>query len=66
MATSSKYVTDGILMTRGSEEDADPLGLIPASYHCTYARMWIAVKSSWDLTITAAEKSALEEMLNTC
>jgi hypothetical protein len=58
-------VTDDVNQEKsdsGPEEWRPP----QTSYHCTYARMWIAVKSSWDLTITAAEKSALEEMLNTC
>lgn len=58
-------VTDNVNQEKsdsGPEEWQPPL----RSYHCTYARMWIAVKSSWDLTITEAEKSALEDMLNTC
>ncbi|KAI9885352.1 MAG: Glucosaminyl phosphatidylinositol (GlcN-PI) nositol acylation protein [Watsoniomyces obsoletus] len=36
------------------------------SYHCTYARMWIGVKNSYGLSVTSAEKSALQSMLNTC
>ncbi|KAL8910424.1 MAG: hypothetical protein Q9171_004262 [Xanthocarpia ochracea] len=36
------------------------------SYHCTYAKMWIKVKSVYYLTITSAEKSALTSMVNTC
>ena len=35
-------------------------------YWCPYAERWIGVKQLYSLTITAAEKAALEEMLNTC
>jgi hypothetical protein len=28
--------------------------------------MWIAVKSSWGLTLQAAEKTALQSAVNTC
>lgn len=37
-----------------------------ASYHCTYASMWIHVKYNYNLTIDTREKSALQTMLNTC
>ena len=37
-----------------------------ALYYCTYAKMWVKVKSVYSLTITSAEKSALASMLNTC
>jgi hypothetical protein len=37
-----------------------------ASYYCTYAKMWVKVKSVYDLTITSDEKAALVEMLDTC
>ncbi|EPS45407.1 hypothetical protein H072_584 [Dactylellina haptotyla CBS 200.50] len=37
-----------------------------ATFHCTYASAWVAVKSIWGLSITDAEKKALGEMLNTC
>ena len=33
---------------------------------CRYARSWITVKLNWGLTSTAAEHTALREMLGTC
>ena len=47
---------------RGPEEWQPP----DATYHCRYARDWIAVKTAWELTATAAEWEALEAMLATC
>ena len=35
-------------------------------FHCRYAEDWIAVKSKWDLAVTASEKRALHQMLLTC
>lgn len=36
------------------------------SYWCAYAGRWISIKSTYGLTVTSAEMSALEEMLATC
>ena len=47
---------------RGPEEWQPPV----ESYHCLYALQWIGVKVAWGLTATAAEWSALEEMLSKC
>ena len=33
---------------------------------CSYARDWISVKSSYDLTINPQEKASLKQMLSTC
>ncbi|MGP3973527.1 HNH endonuclease family protein [Streptomyces sp. 8N114] len=33
---------------------------------CTYARAWTAVKSTYELTVTRAEKQKLDDMLETC
>ena len=33
---------------------------------CVYAKDWIAVKTQWKLTVTAAEKVALNDMLEKC
>ncbi|KAL5351812.1 hypothetical protein V496_05534 [Pseudogymnoascus sp. VKM F-4515 (FW-2607)] len=58
-------VTDNV---NQSKSDQGPEDWKPSltSYHCTYAKMWVKVKSVYDLTITTAEKSALTTMLNTC
>jgi hypothetical protein len=48
--------------------DQDPAQWKPPNraFWCTYAQRWIAVKHHYRLTVTEAEKSALEEMLRTC
>ncbi len=58
-------VTDNV---NQSKSDQDPTTWQPSvtSYRCTYARMWIAVKYYWGLTLQSAEKTALQTMLNTC
>jgi hypothetical protein len=35
-------------------------------YWCTYATDWISVKTTWNLTVTSDEKSALDDMLHAC
>jgi hypothetical protein len=47
---------------RGPEEWWPP----DTSYWCEYAGDWARIKATWDLTVTAAELVALEEMLATC
>ncbi|MEV8509111.1 HNH endonuclease family protein [Actinoplanes sp. NPDC051475] len=58
-------VTDNVNQAKG---DQDPSTWQPgvASYRCTYAKMWIAVKSYWALTLQSSEKTALQGMLDTC
>jgi hypothetical protein len=48
--------------------DQDPSQWKPANhdYWCQYAQDWVAVKYFWKLTVTAAEKTALTDMLGTC
>ncbi|KAK7183392.1 hypothetical protein DPSP01_000480 [Paraphaeosphaeria sporulosa] len=58
-------VTDSVNSAKGDkgpEEWKPPL----SSYYCTYAKMWVKVKSVYKLTVTSAEKSALTSMLGTC
>ncbi|CAG7999218.1 unnamed protein product [Penicillium olsonii] len=58
-------VTDSVNSSKGDKGPEDwkpPL----ASYHCTYAKMWVKVKSVYKLTVTSKEKAALVEMLDTC
>jgi hypothetical protein len=51
-----------------SKGDQDPAQWRPPNrgYWCEYAMDWIAVKHHWRLTVTAAEKAALLDMLETC
>ena len=51
-----------------SKGDQDPSEWKPPrrDYWCTYAQSWIAVKTYWKLSVTAAEKTALAEMLGSC
>jgi hypothetical protein len=58
-------VTDNVNQEKG---DQTPDKWMPpsADYHCKYASMWIGSKHKWKLTITDAEKSALDKALGTC
>ncbi|WP_026875319.1 hypothetical protein [Jiangella gansuensis] len=51
-----------------SKGDSDPSEWRPENQNwwCYHARHCTDVKSDWDLTVTSAEKTALEEMLATC
>ncbi|MCM6773512.1 HNH endonuclease family protein [Nocardia sp. CDC159] len=51
-----------------SKGDQDPASWLPpnASYRCTYTRMWVAVKSTWRLTLQHTEKTALGKALQSC
>lgn len=54
--------------TNRAKGDQDPSLWRPANrdFWCEYARSWIAVKYHWRLSVTAAEKDALIDMLETC
>jgi hypothetical protein len=58
-------VTDN---SNSAKSDHDPTAWQPSqtSFHCTYARMWIGTKYQWNLTLQSSEKTALQNMLNTC
>jgi hypothetical protein len=51
-----------------SKSDHDPAEWVPplANKRCAYAKMWIHTKATWDLSVDAAEKSALQPLLDTC
>ncbi|WP_280427914.1 HNH endonuclease family protein [Nocardia brasiliensis] len=51
-----------------SKGDQDPSQWLPPTtgYHCTYAKIWIASKSAWQLSAQQAEKNALQQLLNGC
>jgi hypothetical protein len=58
-------VTDNVNQEKGDKSpDAWKPPLV--GYWCTYAKMWVAVKYKFKLTINSAEKSALTDMLNRC
>nr|WP_020663943.1 HNH endonuclease family protein [Amycolatopsis benzoatilytica] len=58
-------VTDNVNQAKG---DKSPDQWKPPSvgYWCTYAKMWVAVKYKFKLTVNSAEKSALTDMLGRC
>jgi hypothetical protein len=58
-------VTDNVNQAKG---DKDPAVWKPPldSFHCTYARSWISVKTRWGLSVDRAEKAALASMLDRC
>ena len=51
-----------------SKSDKSPDEWKPPSedIHCDYAKAWVQVKSTYDLSASSAEVDALEEMLGTC
>jgi hypothetical protein len=54
--------------TNRSKGDQDPSEWTPPrhEYWCVYAQKWVTVKGYWKLSVTAAEKKALQDMLGTC
>lgn len=54
--------------TNRAKGDMDPADWLPPStgYRCTYAAMWVQVKTTWQLTLQHAEKDALAHILQTC
>jgi len=58
-------VDDGLNQSKG---DKGPEAWKPPreAYWCAYAKGWIGVKHYWKLSVTGAERSALEQMLGTC
>lgn len=51
-----------------SKGDQDPSQWRPPNhvFWCDYAQRWIAVKAHWHLIVTSDEKTALQQMLETC
>ncbi|MGW0710523.1 HNH endonuclease family protein [Streptomyces sp. NPDC002643] len=51
-----------------SKADQDPATWQPpaASYRCTYATDWIAIKTRWGLAVDPAEQATLAEVLDGC
>jgi hypothetical protein len=51
-----------------AKSDAPPDAWQPPNHaaRCTYAKDWISVKTAWTLTVTIAEITALNQMLDRC
>ncbi|EGS17914.1 uncharacterized protein CTHT_0072740 [Thermochaetoides thermophila DSM 1495] len=58
-------VTDSVNQSKG-DKSPDKWKPPLTTFYCTYAKSWITVKYNYNLTITSAEKSALQNMINTC
>ncbi|RZQ65464.1 HNH endonuclease family protein [Amycolatopsis suaedae] len=58
-------VTDNVNQEKG-DKSPDQWKPPVVGYWCTYARMWIAVKHKWQLTVSEPEKGALTDMLGRC
>ena len=58
-------VTDNVNQEKG-DKSPDQWKPPLTSYWCTYAKMWVAVKYKFKLTINTAEKTALTDMLGRC
>jgi len=58
-------VTDNVNQEKG-DKSPDQWKPPLTSYWCTYAKMWVAVKTKFSLTINSAEKTALTDMLGRC
>src|SRR5947208_2857507 len=58
-------VTDNVNQEKG-DKSPDQWKPPTVGYWCTYAKMWVAVKYKFKLTINSAEKTALTDMLGRC
>lgn len=48
------------------KSDQDPAEWLPSRGRCTYLVQWIAVKVRWSLSVDAAERTALLELIDQC
>ena len=53
--------------SNASKSDKDPSEWLPPneSYHCSYVKNWVEVKTLYGLTVDEDEKNAIEKILNT-
>ncbi len=73
-AERETYANDpGVLLSADdganqSKGDKGPEAWKPPNraYWCEYSRRWIWIKRTWNLSVTRAEKTAIEDMLSTC
>jgi hypothetical protein len=49
-----------------SKGDQTPDQWLPPANHCRYIREFVSVKLRWELTVTRAEKKALQSEAATC
>lgn len=49
-----------------SKGDKGPSAYQPKIGQCSYGVAWVKVAKTWDISITSADKSALQKMLETC
>ena len=49
-----------------SKGDKDPDSWLPDKNRCQYVASWVAVKREWDLTVDAAELTALRSVAGSC
>lgn len=49
-----------------SKSDQDPTTWLPSHGRCRYVRYWVAVKTRWQLSVTAAEKTKLATLAAAC
>jgi hypothetical protein len=58
-------VTDNVNQAK-ADKSPDQWKPPSVGYWCTYAKMWVAVKYKFKLTVNSAEKTALSSMLGRC
>lgn len=70
-ANSLTYPNHLIAVDKGenrSKSDKGPGEWKPSNtaHHCQYAKDWIAISTTWNLTVSNSDVAALKEMLGTC
>ncbi|KAK0627849.1 hypothetical protein B0T14DRAFT_535543 [Immersiella caudata] len=58
-------VTDNVNQAKG-DKSPDVWRPEAEGFWCVYAKSWVRVKAKWELSVTEAEKKALEMMMGSC